>query len=101
MSVYNASTILDFLGIYTIGSEFQRYLSQLPVSVFPYLNLPLDWDNEYDSDLIEIARHLLRWEELLVRPFKLSRADVHAIKTTNQDSAELQRYAQIFLEYSN
>ena len=79
------------------ASEFQRYLSQLPVSTFRYLNLPLDWDNEYDSDLIEIAMHLLRWEELLVRPFKFSRPDTHAIKAANQDSPELQRLAYIFL----
>ena len=75
-----------------IGPEFQRYLSQLPVSAFPYLNMPLDLDNDYDRDLVEIAKQLLRWEELLVCPFKLSRADIHGIKTTNQDSSELQRY---------
>ena len=54
------------------ASEFQRYLSQLPVSTFRYLNLPLDWDNEYDSDLIEIAMHLLRWAVRLVQAERLA-----------------------------
>ena len=77
------------------GLAIQGYLSQLPVSAFPYLNLQLDWDNEYDYDLIEITKHLLNWEILLVTPFKFTPADIRDIKTANQSSPELQRYIVI------
>ena len=74
-----------------LGSEFQQYLSVLPVYVFPYLDKTLDWDNEVDRDLIEISKHLVRWEERLVSPFRLTPADIHDIKANNQQSAELRR----------
>ena len=74
-----------------IGSEFQRCLSLLPVAVFPYLDKELDWDNDYERDLIEIANHMLRWEEQLAAPFKLSPVDIHDIKSTPNQSPELLR----------
>ena len=74
-----------------VGLEFQRYLSALPVYVFPYLDKTLDWDNELETDLIAIAKHLVRWEERLVSPFRLTPADIHDINATNQKYPELQR----------
>ena len=88
LCLYIRTQVIDS---FRLGSEFQRYLSQLPQSAFSYLDRTLDWDNEYDCDLIEIARHLLRWEELLVSPFRLSSVDTHDISLIHRDRPELQR----------
>ena len=96
---YNAdvSCLFNLMFSYDIGSEFQKLLSLLPLCVFPYLDQTLDWDNELDQDLIEIAKHLVRWEERLVSPFRLSPADIHDIKANNQQSPELQRYKILYI----
>ena len=75
--------------VHSIGCS-QHYLSQLPIAAIQYLDKSLDWDNEYDRDVNEIARHLLKWEEVLAEPFKLTRTDIHDI-SKNQKSLELQR----------
>ena len=82
-----------YISMKCIGSEFNRYLFDLPIYVLSYLNKTLDWDNKFDRDLIEIAKHLVRWEECLASPFRLTPADIHDIKATNQQSPELQRYS--------
>lgn len=69
--------------INTAGSEFQ--------SLFVYLDKKLDWDNDIEQDLIEIARHLLNWEKLLAVPFSLTQVDIHDINVIHKDP-ELQRY---------
>lgn len=73
------------------GSDFQMYLSFLPDAVAPYLDKVLDWDNEYDRDLIRIAEHMLKWEEHLALPFRLTPTDIDDIKAVYPQKPELQR----------
>ena len=79
--------------LYITGS--QLYLSQLPIAAIQYLDKGIDWDNDYDRDLTEIAKDLLKWEELLAAPFRLTRSDSHRIRSTNQQSPELQMLVTI------
>jgi hypothetical protein len=52
----------------------------------------LDRDNEgVDKDLIEIAYHMLDWEEKLCAYLGLTAVDVHDIKVKHPSNPELQR----------
>jgi hypothetical protein len=50
----------------------------------------LDWDNGIDSDLIEIAHHMLDWEVRLRVHLELTAVDVHNIKAKHPNNPELQ-----------
>ena len=64
----------------------------LPASARPLLKKKLDWDNEgVDRDLIEIAYHMLDWEERLCSHLGLTEVDVHDIKEMNPGRPALQR----------
>ena len=54
------------------------------------LDKQLDWDNETERDLIEIAHHILCWEVKLCPHLGLSEVDVHDTLKCS-DKAELQR----------
>ena len=60
--------------------DFSSYVWSLPASVRPLLEQQLDWDNETERDLIEIAYHILDWEEKLCSRLGLTVVDVHDIK---------------------
>lgn len=67
-------------------------MSSLPASARPHLELQLDWGHEgVDRDLIEIAHHMLDWEEKLCPLLGLSAVDCHDIKAIHLSNPELQR----------
>ena len=58
----------------------------------PLLEQLLDWDHEgVDKDLIEIAHHMLNWEEKLCSHLGLTEVDKHDIKEIYTGKPELQR----------
>ena len=63
----------------------------LPASARPLLEQLLDWDNETEKDLIEIAHHMLDWEEKLCSCLGLTEVDVHDIRVIYHGRPELQR----------
>ena len=63
----------------------------LPASARPLLDKQLDWDNETERDLIEIAHHMLDWEEKLCPHLGLTVVDVHDIKEMYSGKPKLQR----------
>ena len=65
---------------------FPAYTSSLPASALPHLGQQLDW-----NDLIEIAHHMLDWEEKLCTHLGLTAVDIHDIKAKRQNNPELQR----------
>jgi hypothetical protein len=67
------------------------YVSSLPASAHPHLDRQLDWDNQINKDLIEIALHMLHWEVRLRVHLGLTDKDVHDIKANHSNSPELQR----------
>ena len=77
------------LFLYT-GPDFARYVSSLPPAVRPHLEYQLDWDNDVDRDLCEIAHEMLDWDSKLATHLKLTRVDISDIKEDNS-KAELRR----------
>ena len=64
----------------------------LPASARPLLEQQLDWDHQgVDKDLIEIAHHMLGWEEKLCSHLGLTEVDVHDIEKIHSGNPELQR----------
>ena len=63
--------------------------------VRPLLEKQLDWDNDIERDLIQIAYHMLSWEEKLCPHLELNVVDVHDTKERNSGKPELQRCAII------
>ena len=65
--------------------DFTAYASRLPAGALSHFEQKLDWDNEgVDSDLNEIAHHLLNWEEKLsthLRPTAIDIRDIRDILT--------------------
>ena len=67
-------------------------MSSLPASVQPYLGEVLDWDHKgVDKDLMEIAHHMLGWEEQLSSLLGLTQVDIHDINKIYFKQPELQR----------
>ena len=62
-----------------------------PISATSHLALRLDWDNDIESDLIEIARHMVDWEEKLCPHLELTHTEIHDIKAKHKDNPVLQR----------
>ena len=46
----------------------------------PHLENQLDWDNDVDRDLCEIAHHMLDWELKLSTRLKLTEVNIRDIK---------------------
>ena len=67
-------------------------MSSLSDAATSYLDKELDWDNNYNKDLIEIAEHMLEWETHLTSPFHLTETDIDDI--TREPKSQLQRYDQ-------
>ena len=68
----------------------------LPASARPLLEQLLDWDNETERDLIDIAHHMLDWEEKLCPHLGLTVVDVHDIKEMYSGKPKLQRLGSGF-----
>ena len=68
--------------------DFSAYVSSLPPHARPHLEVQLDWD----QDIVEIAHHMLGWEEKLCSHLGLTEVDVHDIKAVHGSKPELQRY---------
>jgi hypothetical protein len=66
-------------------------VSSLPDSAHRHLDQLLDWDNQIDKDLTEIAHHMLEWEEKLCTHLGLTAVDAHDIKAKYSSNPELQR----------
>ena len=67
-------------------------MSSLPAGVQRYLDEVLDWDQKgVDKDLMEIAHHMLGWEEQLSALLGLTQVDIHDIKEIYFKQPELQR----------
>ena len=71
--------------------NFGDYVSSLPSDVYPQLEYQLDWDNEVDRDLREIAHHMLGWDLKLATYLKLTEVDISDIKGEHAAKPELQR----------
>ncbi len=64
----------------------------LPPGAHPHLELQLNRGHEgVESDLYEIAEHMLRWEEMLSAPLGLTEVDVHDITKGIHSLVVLQR----------
>ena len=68
------------------------YVSSLPASARGNLSQLLDWDHGgVDKDLMEIAHHMLGWEEQLSALLELTQVDIHDINRIYSNQPELQR----------
>ena len=63
-------------------SGIDRYLELIPIHNHWKLDEELDWDNDYDRDLTEIAKGLTNWQTNLRVPLGLTLADVRRINQT-------------------
>ena len=61
-------------------SDISRYEKQIPTHNLWKLDKELDYDNDLNRDLIEIAQYIINWEEDLQVNLGLTREDVHKIK---------------------
>ena len=77
--------------VHVFIDDFSSYVWSLPGSARPLLEQLLDWNNDTERDLIEIAHHMLDWEEKLCPHLGLTVVDVHDIKHIYLTSPELQR----------
>ena len=59
--------------------------------VHPHLEYQLDRDNDVETDLREIAHHMLDWDSTLATHLKLSNVDIDDIKCKFSMDPELQR----------
>lgn len=67
--------------IHSTAPDFQSYVSSLPYSARSHLELQLDWDHKgVETDLGEVAFHLVEWEEELLERLELTVIDAHDIK---------------------
>ena len=61
--------------------EVTSYLLSFGLTSSPHLEKTLDYDNGgVEEDLIEIAKHLIEWEEKLVAPLGLTHTEKKDIK---------------------
>ena len=66
--------------------------TSLPAGAISHLDQVLDRSNDgVERDLIEIAHHMLDWEEKLCSPLGLTEVDVRDIKEIYSGNPELQR----------
>ena len=69
-----------------------RYVWTIPPSIRPHLERHLDWGHGgVETDLCEIAHHMLDWEERLCTHLGLTEVDVHDIKAVHFGNPPLQR----------
>ena len=74
-----------------VALNLSHYVSSLPPCARPHLELELDWGYKgVETDLYEIAYHMLNWEEDLSAPMGLDVIDIHDI-TEGIQSLVLQR----------
>ena len=66
-------------------------VASYPISATSHLKLRLDWDNDIEKDLIEIAYHMVDWEEKLCPHLGLTHTEIHDIKAKYKDNPVLQR----------
>ncbi len=57
----------------------------------PHLDYQLDRDNDMDTDLREIAQHMLGWDSKLATQLKLTEVNISDIKLKYSMDPELQR----------
>ena len=75
--------------------DFASYVSSLPAYARPHLELQLDWGHEgVETDLCEVAEHMIKWEEKLSAPLGLTEVDIHDI-TAGIRSLVLQRLVEV------
>lgn len=72
-------------------TDFFTYVSSLLACAHPHLKLQLDW-----GDLIQVAHHMLGWEEKLSTQLCLTDVDIHDI-TKGISNLELQRYREFVI----
>ena len=59
--------------------DISRYLEFIPPLARWKLDKELDYDNEFDRDLMEIAKHITSWEVRLRVQLRLTEPDVYEI----------------------
>ena len=75
--------------------DVQTCLSSLPPSAHPRLEFQLDSDHKgVETDLYQIAHHMIDWEEKLVPYLGLTAVDVSDIKESCSKKPALQRYVE-------
>ena len=67
-----------------VAIEYAHYVSSLPSGMHPHLDKQLDWDNDVDADLKEIAHYIEDWDSNLASHLKLTEADTNNINS-NED----------------
>lgn len=67
-------------------------MSFLPPAVHPLLEKQIDWDNDADRDLCEIADHVHNWDSNMASCLSLTKVDISDIKQKFMLKPELQRY---------
>ena len=72
-------------------TSYDSYASSLPAAAYQLLELQLDWDNNLDRDLRQIAHCMLEWDTKLSTHLKLTEVDIHDIKEEYKQQPELQR----------
>ncbi len=75
-----------------IASNFGSYVSSLPPAVRPLLEKQLDWDNNVDADLKEIAQDMEDWDLKLATHLKLSERDASDINRKYYADPTVQRW---------
>ena len=80
-----------FVCVYLTAHGIASHVSSLPPAVHPHLDYQLDWDNDVDRDLREIAHHMLDWDSALATHLKLTEVDISDIKHKYLLDPDLQR----------
>ena len=71
--------------------EYDNYVSSLPPSVLFHVEKQLDWDNDMDADLREMAYYMENWDLKLASSLKLTEADTDRINRKYSEDPVLQR----------
>jgi hypothetical protein len=99
-SFITSSIVACYVLTQTTDSDFGMSLSLSIIDaagpISSHLCQILDWDNDYERDLIAIADHMIHWEEKLRHHLELTNGNVHNIKEKYDKKPVLQRYVTLF-----
>ena len=76
--------------------EYANYMASLPPAAHFYMGKQLDWDNDLDADLKELASYMEDWDQKLATSLKLTEADTDHINSKYSEDPLLQRFATSF-----
>lgn len=76
---------------FSTAQSYESYVSSLPPAVRPHLEDLLDSDNDTDTDLREIAHHMVDWDSKLATYLNLTEVDISDTKRKHSMDPEVQR----------